>query len=220
TIDYDFNRAARRDTLGWGQLSTSITSTPASFLSVQTLLSHDLVERGAVEHFKPFMRSLSTTVTLKGTYKARGGDQPSTAELEEEAWHESQRYPGAGVSDFGMRQDYQSTRDLAFSRAMPWSVNISHNLSRTRGAKTSNQSLRWSFTFNPTPSWHLVYSSSYNFNARGLQNQSFILNRDLHCWRANLSLVTLSNGRFEFVFSTFLMANPAIRVPDVRRASN
>ena len=115
---------------------------------------------------------------------------------------------------------YAMERDLAFSRAMPWSVNISYNISRMRNLDKSNQSLRWSFTFNPTPKWHLVYSSSYNFSRRGLQGQTFILNRDLHGWRANLSLITLPGGRFEFVFSTYLLSNPAVRVPDIRRASN
>jgi len=109
---------------------------------------------------------------------------------------------------------------VAFSRAMPWTINISHNLRRYRTDRKADQSLRWSLTFNPTPKWHLIYRSSYNFRSRGLQGQSFTLNRDLHCWQANLSLITLSNGRFEFVFSTYLRNNPAIRVPDVRRASN
>jgi hypothetical protein len=220
SMDYDFTRAAKSDTLGWGSLSTSITSSPTSFLNVQMLMNHELVEKGIREKFEPFMRSLSTTITLRGTYKG-DGRQPSAAELEEEAYRESIRYPGTAGSAFSPRtSDYASQRDLAFSRAMPWSVNISHNLSRVRGAEKNNQSIRWSFTFNPTAKWHLVYSSSFNFNSRGLQGQRFILNRDLHCWRANLSLITLSNGRFEFMFSTFLLANPAIRVPDVRRSSN
>ncbi|MBW7995759.1 MAG: LPS-assembly protein LptD [Candidatus Glassbacteria bacterium] len=220
SLNYDFTRAAKRDTLGWGNLSTSITSSPTSFLNVQLLMNHDLVEPGQRERFDPFMRSLSTTITLRGTYKGEGRQQ-SPAELEEEAYRESMRYPGTAGSAFNPRMsDYETQRDLAFSRAMPWSVNISHNLSRSRSAARNNQSIRWSFTFNPTAKWHLVYSSSFNFNARGLQGQRFILNRDLHCWRANLSLITLTNGRFEFVFSTYLLANPAIRVPDVRRASN
>jgi len=220
SMDYDFTRAAKRDTLGWGSLSTSITSSPTSFLNVQLLMNHDLVASGARESFNPFMRTLSTTLTLRGTYKGKDR-QTSAAEIDEEAYRASMDYPGTAGSAFnpgGM--DYATQRDLATSRAMPWSVNLSHNLSRTRGSDQSNQSLRWSFTFNPTDKWHLVYSSSFNFNSRGLQGQRFMLNRDLHCWKANLSLITLTNGRFEFVFSTFLLANPAIRVPDVRRSSN
>jgi len=221
SLDYDFVRAAKRDTLGWGALSTSITSSPTSLINLQLLMSHDLLERGRVEHFKPFMSSLSTTLTLRGTYKAAGKEGASTADLEEEAYQESLRYPNSSGSPLDARGlDYDSQRDLAFSRAMPWTINLSHNLSRTRGAAKPNESLRWSFTFNPTPLWHLVYSSSYNFRSRGLQGQRFVLNRDLHCWRANLSLVTLNTGRFEFVFSTYLLNTPAIRVPDVRRASN
>ncbi|MFC1544538.1 LPS-assembly protein LptD [Gemmatimonadota bacterium] len=220
SLDYNFARAAKPDTLGWGSLSTSITSSPTSFLNVQLLMNHDLVNPGIRERYDPFMRSLSTTVTLRGTYKG-DGRQRSAAELEEEAYNESTRYPGTAGSTFSPRMsDYETQRDLSFSRAMPWSVNISHNLSRARAAAQNNQSIRWSFTFNPTAKWHLVYSSSYNFNSRGLQGQRFILNRDLHCWRANLSLITLTNGRFEFMFSTYLLANPAIRVPDVRRSSN
>jgi hypothetical protein len=221
SLDYDFIRAAKRDTLGWSSLSTSLTSEPASFISIQLLMNQELVERGPVEHFRPFMNRLSTTVTMRGTYKAKDGG-PSAAELDEEAYNESQRYPATIGSAFGggaMRR-YDNQRDLAFSRSMPWSLNLSHNLSRNRGGSKANQSLRWSFTFNPTPKWHLVYSSNYNFSDRGLQGQTFILNRDLHCWQANLSFVTLPGGRFEFVFSTFLLANSAIRVPDVRRASN
>ena len=159
-------------------------------------------------------------MTLRGTYK--GKDRPpNTAELEEEAYLESLRYPGTMGSAFDpSMQRYDMQRDMAFSRAMPWSVNISHNLNRRRNVDKASQSLRWSFTFNPTDNWHLVYSSSYNFSDRGLQGQTFLLNRDLHCWQASLSLITLPGGRFEFTFSTYLRANPAIRVPDVRRASN
>ncbi len=220
SLDYDFTRAAKPDTLGWGNLSSSITSSPTSFLDVQLLMNHELVEKGIREKFEPFMRSLSTTITLRGTYKGDAG-QPSAADLDEEAYRESMRYPGTAGSALNPRlSDYATQRDLAFSRAMPWSVNISHNLNRARLAAKNSQSLRWSVTFNPTAKWHLVYSSSFNFNARGLQGQRFILNRDLHCWRANLSLITLTNGRFEFMFSTYLLANPAIRVPDVRRSSN
>ncbi|HUU27005.1 MAG TPA: putative LPS assembly protein LptD [archaeon] len=220
SVDYDFIRAAKRDTLGWSNLNTSLTSTPASFINIQLLMNHELTERGPVEHFKPFMNRLSTTVTLRGTYKA-AGEGPSAGELDEEAYFESQRYPSTIGSAFnqGMRS-YDDQRDLAFSRSMPWSINLSHNLSRIRGGDKATQSLRWSLTFNPTPEWHLIYSSSYNFSGRGLQGQTFMLNRDLHCWQANLSFVTLPGGRFEFVFSTYLRANQAIRVPDVRRASN
>ena len=92
SVDYDFIRAAKRDTLGWGNLSTSLTSSPTSFLNLQLLMNHELVERGRVEHFKPFMRSLSTTITLRGTYKTTR-QQPSAAELDEQAYFESLRYP-------------------------------------------------------------------------------------------------------------------------------
>jgi len=220
SVAYDFIKAAKRDTLGWGDLSTTLTSTPTSFINLQLSMNHQLIDPGARETFKPFMNRLSTTVTIRGTYKGKDR-QPNTAELEEEAYLESLRYPSTIGSAFGpSSRGYGMQRDLAFSRAMPWSVNLSHNLNRRRSADRATQSLRWSFTFNPTENWHLVYSSSYNFSDRGLQGQTFILNRDLHCWQANLSLITLPGGRFEFTFSTFLRANPAIRVPDVRRASN
>ena len=220
SVAYDFIRAAKRDTLGWGNLSTTVTSTPTSFINIQLTMNHQLIERGAREIFKPFMNRLSTTATLRGTYRGKDG-RPNTAELEEEAYLESIRYPSTIGSTFdpSMRR-YDMQRDLAFSRAMPWSVNFSHNLSRRRNADRATQSLRWSFTFNPTDNWHLIYTSSYNFSDRGLQGQTFLLNRDLHCWQASLSLITLPGGRFEFTFSTYLRANPAIRVPDIRRASN
>ncbi|MBN2287992.1 MAG: LPS-assembly protein LptD [Candidatus Glassbacteria bacterium] len=220
SVAYDFIRAARSDTLGWGDLSTTLTSTPTSFINLQVSLNHQLVQPGPREIFKPFMNRLSTTATLRGTYQGKDR-RPDTGELEEEAYLESLRYPGTLGSAFDTpMRGYDTQRDLAFSRAMPWTVNLSHNLNRRRDADKASQSLRWSFTFNPTPNWHLVYSSSYNFSDRGLQGQTFILNRDLHCWQANLSLITLPGGRFEFTFSTYLRANPAIRVPDVRRASN
>jgi LptD protein len=221
SLAYDLIRAAKRDTLGWSSLSTSLTSAPASFINLQLSMNHELIEPGEREVLKPFMNRLSTTVTLRGTYQGKDG-QPSTAELEEEAYHESQRYSGGMGSSFSTSQEsYDTQRDMAYGRAMPWSVNLSHNLNRYRDPeRKASQSMRWSFTFNPTPSWHLVYSSSYNFSERGLQGQTFMLNRDLHCWQANLSLITLPGGRFEFMFSTYLKANPAIRVPDVRRASN
>jgi len=220
SLGYDLIRAARRDTLGWSDLNTSFTSSPASFLNVQLMMNHQLVEPGLVEHFKPFMNNLSTTLTLRGTYKAEQGG--SMAEQEEEAYLESQRYPDYQGSAFDMtrQQRYENQRDMSYARSMPWTVNLSHSLARTRGGLNNNQSLRWSLTFNPTRDWHLVYSSSYNFSRSGLQGQTFILSRDLHCWQANLSLITLPGGRFEFTFSTFVKANPAIRMPDVRRASN
>lgn len=219
SLGYDLIRAARRDTLGWSDLNTSLTSSPASFLNVQLMMNHQLVAPGEVERLDPFMNSLSTTVTLKGSYRA--GEGPSTAELEEEAYRESRSYPNFRGSAIDLTQDrYESRRDMAFARSMPWTVNLSHNLNRARGAETSNQSLRWSLTFNPTRNWHLIYSSNYNFSRSGLQGQTFILSRDLHCWQANLNLVTLPGGRFEFSFTSFVKANSAIRVPDVRRASN
>ncbi len=222
SMDYDFIRAARRDTLGWSDLNTSLTSQPASFLNLQLLANHELVNRrGPEERIDPFLNRLSTTVTMRGTYRGDQAGGEDLGDLEEQAYLDSRQYPTTIGSAFGRGglQGYEERRDLAFSRAMPWSVNLSHNLSRVREGRTT-QSLRWSFTFNPTPSWHLVYSSSYNFAGHGLQGQTFILNRDLHCWQADLSLITLPGGRFEFVFSSYVIGNNALRVPDIRRASN
>ena len=220
SLSYDFIQAAKRDTLGWSDLSTNLTSSPANFFNLQLSMTHQLVEPGEREVFKPFMNRISTTLTLRGTYKGDDDVSRDMAELQEEAYMESMRYPTTIGSSMSPYRDYDTQRDLSYSRSMPWSLNLSHNLNRYRNGTDPSQSLRWSLTFNPTRNWHLVYSSSFNFSESGLQSQTFMINREIRCWQANISLITLPGGRFEFTFSTFLRSQPAIRVPDVRSASN
>lgn len=220
SLNYDFIQAAKRDTLGWSDLSTNLTSSPANFFNLQLSMNHQLVEPGAREVFKPFMNRISTTLTLRGTYKGDSDVSRDMAELQEEAYMESMRYPTTVGSSMSPYRSYDNQRDLAYARSMPWSLNLSHNLNRYRNGADASQSLRWSLTFNPTRNWHLVYSSSFNFSESGLQSQTFMINREIRCWQANVSLITLPGGRFEFTFSTFLRSQPAIRVPDVRSASN
>jgi lipopolysaccharide assembly outer membrane protein LptD (OstA) len=81
---------------------------------------------------------------------------------------------------------------------VPWSLNISYNLSLTRQFRTLekggdtllyNQTAMFGGDFNLTPRWKVTFNSGYDFSVNALTTTQIDIYRDLHCWEMRLGTI-------------------------------
>ncbi len=81
--------------------------------------------------------------------------------------------------------------------SIPWSLNVSYNLSYFKPAlvKTIIQTLSFYGDLSITQNWKVSINSGYDFNTKKLSYTSVNLHRDLHCWEMHLNLVPFGPRR-------------------------
>lgn len=76
-------------------------------------------------------------------------------------------------------------RNLYVEFDVPWTLNISYNLSYNKQGFTTSQIVQ-TLTFNGdlsvTKKWKIGFNSGYDFVVKGLSFTQFNISRDLHCW--------------------------------------
>jgi len=224
---YDFEQAKLPGRTGWttATMNNQIASdlVPGFTLNV----SHDLWE-GVVgtdsAKFKPFLSSVNTnfsitenTLRMVGsifglTKKPAKGPEPNA--------------PPANLGSGGVPLPGEIRRNSLLQPSqslgrggMPFSANVTVNITRTRGLTaangtklpgTNNSSIGFNTRFSPTRFWGLTWSTQYNTADHKFEAQQLQLTRDLHEWRAAFNFVKSPNGNFAFYFSVFLTDFPDI----------
>jgi len=78
-----------------------------------------------------------------------------------------------------------ANRNLYVEFDVPWSLNLSYNLSYNKQGFTKSQIVQ-TLTFNGdvsiTKKWKIGFNSGYDFVVNGLSFTQFNISRDLHCW--------------------------------------
>jgi Tat protein translocase TatC len=226
SIAYDFEQAKLPGRTGWAtnilnnQLSSDLI--PGFNLS----LSHELFEGQAglkTSKFSPFLSSVSTAFSItENTLRAVGSifglAKRPTGGLQT---NPAQNLGVAGVSLPGqLRRSnvLQPVQDLTRG-GVPFSSNITINISRTRPSTTAdgtvlkgtnNSSIGLNTRFSPTRFWGVTWATQYNTAQHKFESQQLQLSRDLHEWRASFNFQKNANGNFAFFFSVFLTDFPDI----------
>lgn len=213
SLGLDLEQESEPGRIGLSDLASRLESSPGGRFSLSLNAVHSLVDRGTparivdgvvedpgtADRFDPFLRSLTSALSLRGPRLER----------------EAPPLPPVGAPSFGPDQ-YEEDQGIVPSLVGPWNFNMTYTLNRTREG-LDRHFLRGSLAFNPTPRWRLNYHASYDISDGEFRSQTIGLQRDLHHWRANLSIVILPENRFAFNFSLFLLEEPSIRLPLTRR---
>jgi hypothetical protein len=96
-----------------------------------------------------------------------------------------------------------------------WNASLNYTLLRPRPGDSftarGNQMMQGNFSFKPTQSWNVHWTTSYSFTDKAFSDHVLTLTRDLHDWEAHFDFVKAQNGNFSFQFRVNLRADPDIK---------
>ena len=95
---------------------------------------------------------------------------------------------------------------------MPWnaSLSLSYNRNNDRGTSSARSNLTLSSAISRH--WDFSYRASFDLDEGAVINQSWSLNRDLHCWRLEFTRTDYGRGDLQFGFRLYLKSIPSIKV--------
>lgn len=147
----------------WSTLNGNARTTLASRLDLQSSASWDLYNQqtGDLQWTNP--RLLSFDLTAAMNLRGSGSALSSVTEL------------GSSRDD-----------SLSSSDKIPFNIGLSYRYSETRsvGGSSVINWLSMRIDLNPTENWTLAMNSRYDWETRRITDETFELNRDLHCWKA------------------------------------
>ncbi|MCK9309267.1 MAG: putative LPS assembly protein LptD [Candidatus Cloacimonetes bacterium] len=93
-----------------------------------------------------------------------------------------------------------------------WSLSLTHNLYAPKDIfRAQSSNLRLGLTCKLTDNWSLSYSNYYNLKDKEMISQGFLLSRNLHCWKMDISI----NRRNEYWDYRIVLFNTLL--PDALR---
>jgi hypothetical protein len=151
-----------------------------------------------------FGKFTNASVSLSTSFQSKAKDTEKE-KSKQEAMDNAMNDPML-QADMQRLLDYQRTNPAEFvDFNTPWSINISFQLSYTRGAldtvrhKWQNRitsSSMFGGSFNLTPKWNLSANGGFDFSTMKIQTVSMAISRDLHCWQMSINLSPI--GRFTY----------------------
>ena len=156
---YDLEREERK----WSILSGNARTNLASRLNLDAAASWDLYNEGTGDLQWTNPRLLNFDLTAAMSLRGTGSALSAVTELG------------------GERDDSLFTSD-----EIPFNVALSYRYSESRGAFGAAKT-HWISTridLEPTSNWSLAIQNRYDWSTGKVTDQTFEVNRDLHCWRA------------------------------------
>jgi lipopolysaccharide assembly outer membrane protein LptD (OstA) len=104
--------------------------------------------------------------------------------------------------------------------AAGWSLSIGYDLSEawSEGSpRTMRSNIRYGGSAQLSRGWHLAFNGYYNIEARDFTQQSYRLERDLHCWQASFIHERTAND-WRYYFEIAIKAHPEIKYERGTRA--
>jgi len=137
------------------------------------------------------------------------------SDLEQDAWGDDRDRRDrdyAGFDRLAGSGDRRRGRDETENgRYIPWrlSSNLSYNRNNITGTTSARASLNVAVTL--TRNWDLTWRGSYDFERGALINQTWTVERDLHCWQLRFTRsISAVDSQFGFILA--LKAIPDIKV--------
>jgi len=83
---------------------------------------------------------------------------------------------------------------------IPWSLSLSYSLNFTRQPKAdysgfetrTNSSVNFNGDFNLSPKWKMGGTGYYDFSTNKLQQLSFFISREMHCWQMSINVTPVN----------------------------
>lgn len=213
SLSYDFVEARDEGKLGFGDLSTRLTTGLGRDFNVSTTFAHELVKQGETrEIFDPFLSRITTDFSIR-----KGG--AVSVRRRQGTVDDDEGDVLAGRGDVGTTQD--AKQRLAEEPGEqegfgPWSLNLTHSWTRVREGEGGRQSVGVGASLLPSPNWSLDYRTNYDVTDGKLQGQTLALIRNLHDWQASLGFNLFPadpQDRVLITFSVYLRDAPDLEIP-------
>jgi len=156
--------------------------------------------------------SISTTHSVYHRFSAT----PSTAQIPELTYWNydfSRSFRWNGQFSSGLFADTASVNNMR-----PWSASFDYHYSfgsRRVGRNLFQDEIRhsssMSLTMQPTKTWNLTYSTSYDYDAGRFNSHVLTFNRDLHCWSMTFRWTPVGPAS-GWYFSIFITDLPDIKL--------
>lgn len=212
SMPFDFLRQKQKGKLGFGNLSTRVTSGLGRDFNISMTMDHELVKRGGVDtddRFSPFLQRITTDFSMHHG----GGVSFARRDLLEQQVTAGR---GADEETSRARENLEAGQAPGGGGFGPWSLSLTHQWSRTRDGQGNRQSVGIGAQLLPSPSWSLNYQTTYDITNGKLQGQTLSLVRDLHDWQATLGVnyfPAQPQDRVLISFSVFLRDVPDFEIP-------
>ncbi|MDX1744402.1 MAG: putative LPS assembly protein LptD, partial [Halobacteriales archaeon] len=213
SMSFDFMRQWEEGELGFGNLSTRLSTGLGRDFSLSMNMEHELVERGTGEEddeFSPFLSRITTDFSLR---RGRGASVDRRREVQDV---EVQAGRGADEETAAAQENLTAGRAPGSEGFGPWSLSLTHQWSRSRDGESNRQSLGIGAQLLPSANWSLNYRTTYDITNGELQGQTLSLVRDLHDWQATLGVNLFPSepqDRVLISFAVFLRDVPDLEVP-------
>jgi lipopolysaccharide assembly outer membrane protein LptD (OstA) len=97
-------------------------------------------------------------------------------------------------------------------RFLPWNASLSISYNRNNDRGTSSARSNFTVASAISRNWDFSYRASFDLDEGAVINQSWSLNRDLHCWRLEFTRTDYGRGDLQFGFRLYLKSIPSIKV--------
>jgi hypothetical protein len=173
--------------------------------------------RGA---FKPFLTSLSTSLTLgqnSAFFRWLGFGRATEQERQPERGEAPP--DSGGVAPATGPGVGTATGNPQMAGGGPWSLSLTYSLQRARRSVVDlpgrfdpgNQQVGAALTFYPTKNWAVNWRTDYSISEGRFLTQVVNLKRDLYRWQANFDFTRTPNGNTSFSFSVHLIDLPDLK---------
>jgi len=212
TMSFDIRRQMEENELGFGQLSTRLSTGIGESFNISMSMDHELVKQGeARELFVPFMSGLNVDFSIR-----HGRGTPVRRTREASADEDTRAGRGAEQSLEEARESLDEAGGDPGEGFGPWSLSLTHSWTRSRDGASNRQSLGIGAQLLPSSHWSLNYRTTYDITTNKLQGQTLNLVRDLHDWQATLGINFFPaepQDRVLVSFAVFLRDVPDLQIP-------
>jgi hypothetical protein len=201
-------------------LSTTFDFTPLQkYFTTRLTASHDFYHDDDSFHlFSPYMRNVSITTTLglsdtNLSYMGKSSSEYGNSNL--------------GRDDFSLDDRFAMDEDISddSDSSIPFNMNLSHTYQIQRSTRTgpgkykyrTTHNIKPTFSLSPTKNLSLNYYLYYDIVEKSLNFHRLTINRDLHCWEANVSWIP-SGVNEGFYFLVNIKDLPDVKI-EKRRGS-
>ncbi len=210
----DFEKDKRRI----APLRTTFDFRPLKVITTRLTARHDFYDDDDKFHpFSPYLDNLSISTNV-GLSQGRLGFMSISSR--------DNANTNLGRDDFDMAKNRMDggLDERTGSKSRPFNLRFSHTYGIRRNKRpgkdkyTVTNTIKPTLTFSPSRNFSVNYYCYYNFEKKTLVDQRVVINRDLHCWEANISWVP-AGIREGFYFKVNIKELPDVKIERRRGTS-
>ncbi|MBN1291931.1 MAG: LPS-assembly protein LptD [Candidatus Latescibacteria bacterium] len=222
TLNFSSSVDFEEDKRKIGPLSTTLDFTPLKqYMSTRLTASHDFYhDDDTFQLFSPYLTNISITTSLKHSgsgagFMGRSSRDDANSDLGRDDFT---------LNDFSEPAETEGT--TGGGGGFPINMQFSHSYQIRRSTQTApgkykyktTHTIKPTISFSPTQNISLNYYLYYDIKEKDVNFHRIVLNRDLHCWEANISWVP-SGASEGYYFKVNIKDLPDIKIEKRRGTS-